>query len=42
VNQFRKISREAPVDGPLTEAEAAMYIKKMTSKMHKPKRSAKR
>ena len=42
VNQFRKINREDALDGPLTEAEAATYIKRMTSKMHKPKRSAKR
>jgi hypothetical protein len=42
VNQFREINREAPLDGHLTESEAANYIKSMTSKMHKPKRSAKR
>lgn len=42
VNQFRRANREAPLDGPLTEAEAASYIKSMMSKMHKPKGSAKR
>ena len=42
VDQFRKINREAPLDGALTEAEAASYIKTMTSKLHKPKKRAKR
>ena len=42
VDQFRRIDRKAPLDGPLTEAEAASYIKSMTAKLHKSKTRAKR
>ncbi len=42
VDQLRRIDRKAPLDGPLTEAEAASYIKEMTSKLHKSKSLAKR
>lgn len=42
VDQLRRIDRKAPLDGPLTEAEAASYIEKMTSKLHTTNKRVKR